>query len=217
VLGVITALMRQSANPILRYVSGFYVWLFRGTPQLVQLLIVFNIALIFPMLGIPGLFEVETNSVMTPLMAAIIALGVNEGSYMSEIVRSGMLAVDQGQTEAAKALGMRGGTLMRYIVLPQALRIIVPPTGNELIAMLKITSLAYVISVSELLNSAYVIYTRNYLIIELLFVASIWYLVLTTVLTIGQRFLERRLARGFGTTRKAPTKSSRAATKGALA
>lgn len=196
-LGVVTALLRESKNRVLSGAAGFYTWLFRGTPVLVQLLIWFNIALVIPEISVFGLWTVSTNTIMTPFLAAILALGINEGSYMSEIVRSGLLAVDKGQEEAALALGMRRPRVMLSVVLPQALRIILPPAGNQLIAMLKTSALAYTISVSELLNGAFRIYTLNYKVIELLFTASIWYLFMTTVLTVLQSWLERRMNRGF--------------------
>lgn len=197
VLGVVTALLRESSNRLLSGTAGFYTWLFRGTPVLVQLLIWFNLALVIPEISFFGIWAVKTNTIMTPFLAAILALGINEGSYMSEIVRSGLLAVDKGQTEAALALGMRKRRVMFSVVLPQALRIILPPAGNQLIAMLKTSALAYTISVSELLNGAFRIYTLNYKVIELLFTASIWYLFLTTVLTFLQSWLERRMNRGY--------------------
>lgn len=196
VLGVLTAVMRQSPNPVLRWVGGGYVWLFRGTPLLVQLLIWFNLSIIFETFTIPGLFSIPMNSLMTPFVAALLGLGINEGAYISEIVRGGILSVDHGQREAASAIGMSRSKTMRRIVLPQALRVIVPPLGNEFIACLKFTSLAYTISYSELLHSANKIYTSNFKVIELLFTVAIWYLVLTTVFSILQQILEDRLSRG---------------------
>lgn len=199
VLGVATALLRGSKNRFLRGIAHLYTWLFRGTPVLVQLLIWFNLALVIPEISFFGLMTVKTNAIMTPFLAAILALGINEGSYMSEIVRSGLLAVDKGQSEAALALGMKHRRVMISVVLPQALRIILPPAGNQLIAMLKTSALAYTISVTELLNGAFRIYTSNYKVIELLFTAAIWYLFLTTVLTLLQAWLERRMNRGYAT------------------
>lgn len=198
VLGTCTAVMRQSPNPVLKVVAAFYAWLFRGTPLLVQLLIWFNLSLVFKTVTIPGIFTAQMNQLMTPFVAALLGLGVNEGAYVSEIIRGGILAVGKGQTEAALAIGMTRGTLMRRIVLPQALRVIVPPLGNEFIAMLKYSSLAFTISYFELLDAATRIYTANFLVIELLFTASIWYLVLTTLFTAVQVVLERRLGKGRG-------------------
>ena len=197
-LGIGSAVMRQSHNPVLRWVAAGYVWLFRGTPLLVQLLIWFNLSLIFNTLIIPGVYSAPMNQVMTPFVAALLGLGVNEGAYISEIVRGGILSVDNGQREAAAAIGMSRARTMRRIVLPQALRVIVPPLGNEFIALLKYSSLAYAISYSELLNSANKIYTVNFKVIELLFTASLWYILLTTVFTMLQQVLERRLDRGHG-------------------
>jgi polar amino acid transport system permease protein len=195
-LGVIVAVMRQSANPVLRWVAAGFAWLFRGIPLLVQLLIWFNLSLVFDTLTIPGLFSVPMNDVMTPFVAALIGLSINESAYISEIVRGGILSVDNGQREAAAAIGMSRGKTMRRIVLPQALRVIVPPLGNEFISLLKFSSLAYTISYGELLLSANKIYTANFLVVELLFTASLWYLLLTTVFTVLQQRLERRLSRG---------------------
>lgn len=187
VLGVIAAVMRLSANPVARWVAGGYIWLFRGTPVLVQLLLWYNLSLVFP-----EVFGMDTNTLMTPFLAALLGLGINEGAYMAEIVRAGIGSIDKGQIEAAKAIGMRPGRTMRRIVLPQAMRVIVPPTGNEFINMLKTSSLAYSIQYGELLLSAVKIYSNNLLVVELLLTVSIWYLILTTVFSIGQYFLEQR-------------------------
>jgi polar amino acid transport system permease protein len=195
-LGVVVAVMRLSTNPVLKYVSHAFVWLFRGTPVLVQLIIWFNLALIFPHIGV-GFAQADTNHLITPFVAALLGLGLNEGAYMSEIVRAGILSVDPGQTEAAHALGMPRTLLMRRIVLPQAMRIIIPPTGNETITMLKTTSLVAVIAANDLLTRAQAIYSGNYAVFELLLVASFWYLVLTSIASVFQYFLERRFARGF--------------------
>lgn len=198
ILGTAAAVMRQSQNPVLQAVAWFYAWLFRGTPLLVQLLIWFNLAIVFKTVTIPGLFSMPTNQLMTPFMASLLGLGVNEGAYISEIIRGGILSVGKGQTEAALAIGMTPGKLMRRIVLPQALRVIVPPLGNEFISLLKYSSLAFTISYFELLDAATRIYTANFRVIELLFTASIWYIVLTTIFTVFQAMLERRLGKGRG-------------------
>jgi polar amino acid transport system permease protein len=190
-LGVVFAVMRLSHNPVTNAVSWFYIWFFRGTPVLVQLLIWYNLALVFPtMLGHP------TSDLMTPFFAALLGLGINEGAYMAEIVRAGIASVDEGQTEASHALGMTQAQTLRRVVLPQAMRVIIPPTGNEFINMLKTSSLAYTIQYSELLLSAVSVYTRNLQVVELLFTVSLWYLVLTSVFSVGQYYLERRFARG---------------------
>ncbi|MET7303691.1 amino acid ABC transporter permease [Embleya sp. NPDC005575] len=191
VLGVLAAIGRLSGNPVTSTVSSVYIWFFRGTPVLVQLLIWGNLALIFPtMLGH------NTNNVITPTIAALLGLGINEGAYMAEIVRSGIQSVDEGQTEAAHALGMSKGRTLRRIVLPQAMRVIVPPTGNEFINMLKTSSLASVVVYPEVLQKAKDVYTNNLAVMELLFAACFWYLLLTTVFSIGQYYLERYFSRG---------------------
>ncbi|MFJ9565259.1 amino acid ABC transporter permease [Streptomyces fuscichromogenes] len=202
-LGLPLAVMRQSSNRLLRTSSFLFVWFFRGTPVLVQIIFWFNLSALFPTLslGIPGgptLFEANTNTVITPLLAAILALGLNQGAYTAEIVRSGLLAVDQGQTDAAAAIGMTRAQTLRKIVLPQAMRVIVPPLGSETISMLKVTSLVSVISLSELLYSVQAIYQATYQVIPLLLVASIWYLIVVSVLSVGQYFLERHFGRGTG-------------------
>ena len=195
VLGVVVAVMRLSANPVLSTVSWFYIWLFRGTPVLVQLLLWFNLALFFPTLG-AGPLSVDTNDLIKPFVAALLALALNEAAYMAEVVRAGILAVDEGQAEAAHALGMSQGQTMRRIVLPQAMRVIIPPTGNETITMLKTTSLVLVVGAGDLLTRTSAIAAREFTTIEMLLVASVWYLVLTSVASYGQYHLERRFARG---------------------
>ena len=196
VLGVLAAIARASPNPVLRGVALAYAWLFRGTPVILQLLLWFNLALIFPVLGIPGIWSVRAVSVMTPFVAALLGLGLNEGAYVSEIVRAGMISVDAGQYEAAKSIGMPYLMALRRIILPQAMRVIVPPLGNEFIGMIKTTSLASVIEYSELLHNAENIYYANARVMELLIVAAIWYLVLVSLLSAGQAVLEARFARG---------------------
>lgn len=201
VLGVLLAVARDSRNPLVAGASGLYIGLFRGTPLLVQLIFWFNLSALYPVLSLkipfgPTLASGSVNTLITPLVAAILGLGLNEAAYMAEIVRAGLQSVDAGQTQAAQALGMTGRQVFSRIVLPQALRVIIPPTGNETISMLKTTSLVSVISLPELLYAAQIIYSRTYEVIPLLIAASLWYLALTTVLTIGQGFLERRLGRG---------------------
>lgn len=197
VLGLVLAGMRGSKNPVMRYVSSTYVWFMRGTPVLVQLVFWFNISLVFPeiSLGIPGtdvsLGAWDTNSIVTPFAAAVFGLGLNEGAWMAEVIRSGIVGIDKGQAEAAHALGMTRGETLRQIVLPQAIPIMLPPTGNEVLNMLKATAMASVIAYSELLQSAQSIATSNFKVIELLMVASIWYLAITTVLSFGQSRLEK--------------------------
>ncbi|AOK54724.1 ABC transporter permease [Burkholderia stagnalis] len=197
-LGVITAVMRLSTNPVLGAVAQGYIWLFRGTPVILQLLLWFNLALVFPTLGIPGVAEYRTVDVMTPFLAAVLGLGLNQGAYTSEVVRAGLLSVDTGQYEAAKSIGMARMQALRRIILPQAMRVIVPPIGNELIGMVKLTSLASVVQYAEMLHNAQNIYYANARVIELLIVAGVWYLVVVTVLSLAQARVERRFARGAG-------------------
>ncbi|MGI5287849.1 amino acid ABC transporter permease [Nonomuraea polychroma] len=198
VLGTALAIMRLSDNPLLRWVSAAYVWLFRGTPILVQLLFWFFLGAVMPRISLgipfgPEFFSVPVNTLITPFTAAILGLGLNEAAYMAEIVRAGIGSVDRGQREAAEALGMRPALVYRRVILPQAARVIVPPTANETISMLKLTSLVLVIGLPDLLTSAQLIYGRNFQQIPLLIVASLWYLLLTTLLTFAQSRLERRL------------------------
>ncbi|MEU6998696.1 amino acid ABC transporter permease [Nonomuraea sp. NPDC046570] len=190
-LGVLFALMGMSRNREIRLVSAAYIWLFRGTPVIVQLLLWYNLSLV-----IPSVAGWPTNQLITPFLAALLGLGINEGAYMAEIVRAGIQSVDHGQHEAARALGMPPMLTLRRVVLPQAMRVIVPPTGNEFVSMLKMSSLAYAIQYGELLQSAVKIYSNNLAIVELLLTVSVWYLVLTSIATILQSFLERRYSRG---------------------
>ncbi len=200
-LGVVLAVMRLSPNPVMSAVSWFYIWFFRGTPVLVQIFFWFNVAIILPYVGVGIPFthlgiSVSTNVLIPAVVAAIFGLGFNEAAYMAEIVRAGIISVEHGQTEAAQALGMTRLQVMRRIVLPQAMRVIIPPTGNETISMLKTTSLAFVASVPELFTRADQIANSNFRYVELLFVASFWYLLMTSVLTVGQFYVERYFARG---------------------
>ncbi|GLK83161.1 ABC transporter permease [Ancylobacter defluvii] len=198
-IGLACAVAHASANPVLKGAAIFYAWFFRGAPVILQLLIWFNLALVFPIIGIPGLIEFKTVVIITPAVATILSLGLNEGAYVSEIIRSGMLGVDRGQYEAAKAMGMTNGTALRRIILPQAMRIVVPPLGNEFIGLVKMTALASIIGFGDIVRSAQDIYYSNAKVIELLMVPTFWFLVVVTVLTLGQRALERRFGRGFGT------------------
>ncbi|MER6186398.1 amino acid ABC transporter permease [Streptomyces sp. NPDC001652] len=196
VLGIVLAVMRLSKNPVTSWVAWLYIWFFRGTPVYVQLLLWFNLALIFPTLNLGPLYKDEMTDVMTPFMCALLGLGLNEAAYMAEICRAGLMAVDEGQTEASHALGMSHAKTLRRIVIPQAMRVIVPPTGNEFINMLKTSSLVYVVSYPELTRSATAIGSTSYAVMEMLFVASIWYLFMTSVFSVFQFYLERRYARG---------------------
>lgn len=197
VLGTIVATMRLSSNPVLQSIASGYIAVFRGTPLLIQIIFWYNIALVVPnlTLGWPaeGLgISVPTNTLMTPTVAAILALGLNEAAYMAEIVRGGVLSIPKGQEEAANSLGLNPKQTMWRVVLPQAVRSIIPPTGNQLIVLLKNTSLVSVIAARELLTASQQIYAQNFYTIELLIVAAFWYLTMTTVATIGQSYLERQ-------------------------
>ncbi|WP_109472673.1 amino acid ABC transporter permease [Ornithinimicrobium cavernae] len=198
VLGVVIAIMRLSANPLFRTVSWLWLWFFRGVPPLVQLVFWFNLATLIPVLSIgipfgPTFASWDTNTVITSFSAAILGLALTESAYAAEMIRAGIQAVSKGQTEAGLVVGMSQSQVLRRIVLPQALRIVIPPIGNDLISMLKFTSLVSVLATPDLLYSAQMIYSRNYQTIPLLLVATIWYLVLCTLLTLGQQQLERRL------------------------
>ncbi|MFF2507530.1 amino acid ABC transporter permease [Streptomyces sp. NPDC058067] len=199
--GVVLAVLRMSDNPLLTRLSWLYIWVFRGTPLLVQLLFWYFLAAVVPHVGLgvpwgPTFVEFDTNRLVTQTSAALLGLGLHEAAYMAEIVRSGITSVDDGQSEASHALGMTRRQTLRRIVLPQALRIIIPPTGNQVISMLKTTSLVSVIAVPELLTSIQAIYSRNFQQIPLLTVACAWYLLAVSVLSIGQYYLERRYGRG---------------------
>ncbi|MFB7762958.1 MULTISPECIES: amino acid ABC transporter permease [Streptomyces] len=195
VLGMLLAVMRLSDNPVLSSVAYAYIWFFRGTPVLVQLMLWYNLSYIFDTLNL-GFYKNEMNDVMTPFLAALLGLGLNEAAYMAEIARAGIKSVDGGQTEAAQALGMNGAKTMRRIVLPQAMRVIIPPSGNEFINMLKTSSLASVIYFEELFRAGNTISSRNLAVMEMMMVVSVWYLLLTTVFSIGQYYLERYYAKG---------------------
>ena len=203
VLGVILAVMRLSPNPLVSGASWLYIWFFRGTPVLVQILFWgIGISALYPKISIgipfggPVLASGDANKLITLFVASILGLGLNEGAYMAEIVRAGILSVDEGQNEAAASLGMTRMQTMRRIVLPQAMRVILPPTGNETISMLKTSSLVSTIAYTELLYSVQLIYSVNFKTIPLLLVAAIWYLFFTTILSIGQFYIERHYARG---------------------
>ncbi|MFB4196395.1 amino acid ABC transporter permease [Streptomyces carpaticus] len=195
VLGMLLAVMRLSDNPVLSSVAYGYIWFFRGTPVLVQLVLWYNLSYIFDTVNL-GFYKNEMNDVMTPFLAALLGLGLNEAAYMAEIARAGIKSVDSGQTEAAQALGMNGTKTMRRIVLPQAMRVIIPPSGNEFINMLKTSSLASVIYFDELFRAGDTISSRNLAVMEMMMVVSVWYLLLTTVFSIGQYYLERHFAKG---------------------
>lgn len=196
VLGVILAVMRQSKNPVTSTVAWFYVWFFRGTPVYVQLFLWFNLGLVFQYIDIMPIYKDEWSDFMTPFLCALLGLGLNEAAYMAEICRAGLNAVDEGQTEAAHALGMSHAKTLRRIVVPQAMRVIVPPTGNEVINMLKTSSLVIAVQYYDLLQAAQNVGRDSGVVVEMLILAAVWYLIATTVLSIGQYYLERYYARG---------------------
>lgn len=201
VVGLAIAVMRMSPNALIRGCAGAYIWFFRGTPLLVQLLFWGFAAVLFPVITIgipfgPSLFEWDTNTLIPLFTAAVLGLGLNEGAYMAEIVRGGILSVPPGQAEASRAMGFSHMQTLRHVVIPQAMKVIIPPIGNNVISMLKTTSLVIVIGVGDLLYNAQQIYARNLEQIPLLIVASFWYILLTTILTYAQGRLEKRFSRG---------------------
>jgi polar amino acid transport system permease protein len=200
-LGTVLAVMRLSDNPVLRTLSWGYVWIFRSTPLLVQLLFWFNIGALYPTLGLgipygPEFVTVTTVHLLGPTLTAVIGLTLHEAAYAAEVVRGGILSVDAGQTEAAQALGLPGHRTLRRIVVPQAMRSIVPTAGNMLIGTLKGTSIVSVLAVHDLLYSVQLIYNQTYQVIPLLMVATLWYVAVTSVLGAGQYYVERYYARG---------------------
>jgi polar amino acid transport system permease protein len=201
VLGVILAIMRLSPNPVLSGSAWCYVWIFRGTPVLVQLVIWGNLNSLYReiSLGVPfgtALTTFQTRDLIPPIAAALLGLGLNEAAYMSEIIRAGILSVDEGQSEAASALGLSRMQTLRRIVLPQAMRVVVPPTGNETISMLKTTSLVAYVPYVELFFQTSAIGSRTFQPFPMLITASLWYLAMTSVLMVGQYYIERYYARG---------------------
>ena len=202
VIAVTMAIMRMGTNPILRGVAWVYIWFFRGTPVYTQLLFWGFISVLYPRLSLgipfgPEFFVFDTQDVITATVAAILGLGLNEGAYLSEIVRTGLSSVDKGQWEAATALGMKRSTIMRRIIIPQAMRVIVPPTGNETISMLKTTSLVLAVPfMYELTFVTNAIANQTFLPIPLLLVAAIHYLTITSILMVGQSYLEAYYGKG---------------------
>ncbi|EFL29947.1 ectoine/hydroxyectoine ABC transporter, permease EhuC [Streptomyces viridochromogenes DSM 40736] len=200
-LGIPLAVMRLSANPVLSTLSWGFVWIFRSTPLLVQLLFWFNIGALYPTLGLgipfgPQFVTVKTVNLLGPALTAVIGLTLHEAAYAAEVVRGGILSVDSGQTEAAQALGIGRARTLRRIVVPQAMRSIVPTAGNMLIGTLKGTSIVSVLAVHDLLYSVQLVYNQTYQVIPLLVVATLWYIAVTTVLSVGQFYVERHYARG---------------------
>ncbi|MAC77867.1 MAG: ABC transporter permease [Rhodobacteraceae bacterium] len=202
-LGIVIAVMRLSSDRMLSGTAIAFVWFFRGTPVLVQLVFWYNLAAIFPdiSLGIPfggpKVFEISATVAISSFTAALLGLGFNEGAYMAEIIRAGLTSVDPGQTEASKALGHKPWQTFRVIVLPQAMKAIIPPTGNQVIGMLKYTSLASVVALGELMHSVETIYSRTFQTMPLLIVAALWYLILVSILSVIQYYIERHYSRGW--------------------
>ncbi|MFF4959465.1 amino acid ABC transporter permease [Streptomyces sp. NPDC001222] len=194
--GIVLAVMRLSKNPVTSSVAWFYIWFFRGTPVLVQLFLWFNLGLVFEYINLMPFYKDYWSNFMTPLLTALLGLGLNEAAYMAEICRAGLLAVDEGQTEAAHALGMSHSRTLRRIIIPQAMRVIVPPTGNEVINMLKTTSLVAAVQFPELFRYAQDIGQTSGAPVEMYFLAAAWYLIMTSVLSVGQYYIERYYARG---------------------
>ena len=201
-LALTLVIMRDSGNPLLKGASWFWVWLFRGTPVYTQLAFWGLFAVLFPRISLsvpfgPELFSVDSRWIVTPAVAAIVGLGFNESAYLAEIFRAGFRAIDRGQPEAAQALGMSQAKIWTRILIPQAMRTIIPPTGNETIGMLKMTSLVLAVPFTlDLMFATNAIANRTYLPVPLLLVAASWYLVITSALMVGQYYLERYFGRG---------------------
>ncbi|MCS4242582.1 polar amino acid transport system permease protein [Rhizobium sp. BIGb0125] len=202
VMAALLVIMRDSDNPVLRGIAYGWVWFFRGTPIYTQLLFWGLFAVLFPNLSLaipfgPEVISVETKYIVTPAMAAILGLGFNESAYLTEIFRAGFNSLDRGQAEAAQALGMKPAKIWWRILMPQAMRVIIPPTGNETIGMLKMTSLVLAVPFTlDLTFATNAISNRLYLPIPLLLVAGTWYLAITSLLMVGQHFLERHFGKG---------------------
>ena len=199
--GTVLAFMRLSANPVLAWVSWVYIWFFRAVPMLVQLFLWYNIATLYPKLSLTlpfygEIWSVKTNQLISPFSAAVIALVMHQSAYAAEIIRAGIQSVSIGQLEAAKALGYRPSQIFRRTVLPQAMRAILPPAGNEVIGQLKTTAVVSVIALQDVLYSAQIIYQRTYEVVPLLLVATAWYLFMTSMLSIGQYYVEAFYSRG---------------------
>ncbi|MEU9227812.1 amino acid ABC transporter permease [Streptomyces massasporeus] len=200
-LGTVLAFMRLSRSPVLSTVAWTYIWVFRSIPMIVQLVFWFNLSALYEELGVgipfgPVFWSVDSNTLIGTIGAAVIGLTLHQAAYAAEIVRGGVIAVDPGQSEAAAALGIPRLRQIRRIVLPQAMRAILPTAGNEIIGLLKGTSVVYVMSIGELFYQVQVIYGRNGRVIPLLLVATAWYVVLTSLLSVAQYYVERRYARG---------------------
>jgi polar amino acid transport system permease protein len=192
VVGCAIATMAISRNVVLKLLATVFVWFFRGVPLIVQIFFWFNIALFIPQIAF-GATTISINQIVTPSLAGFLALGLHEAANMAEIIRGGLASVDQGQQDAGRSLGFTTMQTLRVVILPQAARVIIPPTGNQAIGMLKASAIVSVIGMEDLLTQAQHIYARNFLVIELLMVASIWYLAITTLASIAQYCIERKL------------------------
>lgn len=207
VLGVITAYMRLSGNPVLRVAASLYIWFIRAIPALVLLLLIFFLGALLPTISLgipfgPSFVSWQTNELISRSSAAVVGLGLYLGAYTGEIFRGGVLAVSKGQLEAARALGMTDGLLMRRVVAPQTIRVIIPSLANEIVTMFKSTSLVTVIGATELLTTVQLIYARTFEVIPLLLVACLWYLLIVSIAMLGQRQLEKHFGRGFSATQR---------------
>jgi polar amino acid transport system permease protein len=208
VLGTVLALMRGSSFRPFRVVAWTYNWVFRAVPALVQLILWFNLAYLLPTVAIalpfgPTLFEVRTNDLITPFVAAVLGLGLCEAAYKAEIIRAGLSSVDKGQREAARAIGLTATQTFFRIILPQSMRFIVPPLGNQMILVLKGTSLVSVIALSDLLHSTQTVYNRTLEVVPLLMVATLWYLIIVSIMSVLQIGLERYFNRSHDASRAA--------------
>ena len=203
VLGTVLAAMRISSNPVLKTISASYLWFFRGTPLLVQIVFWFNLGLFLPSIELPGL-SLSTNSLINPTTAALLGLFLNVSAFMCEIIRGGLISVDRGQTEAALSIGLTPAQSLMRIVLPQAVRVIIPTAGNLAIDLLKSTSLVYVIGTREILGTTQSISAQTFYVIEMLMVASAWYLILVTIASTGQSWIEKHFARGLDVNARQP-------------
>jgi polar amino acid transport system permease protein len=200
-LGLLLAPMRMSGNRILSAAAAIYIWVFRSVPPLVQVLFWYNLGSLYASLSLRlpwlgwTLFDVRTNAVVHPMTAALIALTLSEGAYQAEILRSGLLAPGAGQREAAYALGLTHWQALRLVLLPQSVRVLLPPMANQFIHLVKTTAVVSFIALADLLYSVQQIYDQNFQVIPLLTVATLWYMIIVGAVTIGQELLERRVAR----------------------
>jgi polar amino acid transport system permease protein len=195
VLGMVSALMKQSSNPVLRYTAQAYIFIFRAVPVLLQLLIWYNLALVFPTVSIPFLFSVPATNVFTPFTAALLGFGIQNGAYTSEVIRSGLLSVGRAQAEAAKSIGMTQFQSLRRVIMPQAMRVMIPPIGNETIGMVKYTSIASVIQYQDIIYQVQSIYFITGTVIELLIVAAFWYVIVVFILSTVQWRIEQHFGK----------------------